>query len=429
MIETVNSKALVIEYFTEKFNRVRNRSMQLCTPLQVEDFVVQPVVDVSPPKWHLGHTTWFFENFILVPNAKNYPLYDKDFSYLFNSYYESVGERVLRHNRGFVTRPGVEEVMRYREHVDRHMCSYLSEVGEMPSELAEVMELGLQHEQQHQELLVYDIKAILGNNPLFPAYLPFEDLLIPNGRPLSNRLVEIPEGVYEIGHEDNENFAFDNEVGVHKTYLHAYALMDRLVTNGEYLEFMEDGGYQDFRYWLSEGWGWVNEQSATAPGYWHKQGQDWYCYQLKGGLRKVDLSAPITHINYYEADAYATWKGKRLPTEQEWEVAAKHGLCNTLKQANMAEKGNFGPIAARDGNSQLFGDVWEWTGSAYLAYPRFKVAEGALGEYNGKFMINQMVLRGGSCATPKDHIRLTYRNFFHPHLKWLFAGIRLAESL
>lgn len=408
----------------ERFVQARRRTEELCSRLTPEDHVVQPVVDVSPPKWHLGHTTWFFETFILQPRKKDYQPFNSKFGYLFNSYYESAGERVVRTNRGNLTRPTVKEVMDYRAWVNRHMAEYLDE--ELSDEsVAGLVELGIQHEQQHQELLCYDIKYILGGNPLFPVYMETTHRKLQ--APEDMDFLAVPAGIYEIGYQ-GDDFCFDNELGIHQVYLHEYAIADRLVTNGEYLAFMLDGGYSNFRHWLSEGWEWVNTGNVRAPRYWFEIEGEWHAYSLNGGLKPLDLNAPVTHVSYFEADAYAKWKGMRLPTEFEWEIACgrQSGSGST---GNFIDSGNLEPVAQEAGNRQMLGDVWEWTASAYLPYPYYKAPEGAVGEYNGKFMINQMVLRGGSCATPQDHIRVSYRNFFHPHLRWMFSGIRLARHI
>lgn len=410
---------------TNKFGRVRQQSEKLVSTLSPEDFVVQPVVDVSPPKWHLAHTTWFFEQFVLGNFDKTYKEYDEDFSYLFNSYYESVGERVLRANRGNLTRPGVEEVLKYRAYVDERMIDFL-ENHELSPKMMEIVELGLQHEQQHQELLVTDIKYILGNNPLFPTFWKSESGERTGGE-LKQNYTEVDGGVYEIGYNGND-FHFDNEKGVHQVYLQPYRFLNRLITNGEYLEFMEAGGYKHFEYWLMEGWEWVKAESIKAPLYWHQVNNEWYHYTLNG-FEKVDPYEPVTHISFFEADAYASWRGKRIMTEFEWEVAGRKVEPKISDHCNFVDSESFRPKCNDNGNNQMFGDTWEWTNSAYLPYPYFKKAAGAIGEYNGKFMVNQKVLRGGSCATPQDHIRHTYRNFFHPHLRWQFTGIRLAEHI
>ncbi|WP_353723266.1 ergothioneine biosynthesis protein EgtB [Dyadobacter sp. 676] len=378
----------------EAFHNVRKHSESICAPLETEDYVPQPVVFVSPPKWHLAHSTWFFETFILKPYAPGYQVYDPDFNYLFNSYYNNVGERTLRTDRGNVTRPTTEAVYTYRRYVDEQMDAFLENLTD--AEIRSLVELGLHHEQQHQELLVTDIKYILGHNPLFPVYRDGHNLV--NGRNTETGFLTIPEGIYDIGHQ-GDGFCFDNELGRHKVYLHEFAIAKGLVTNAEYLEFMEAGGYEDFNLWLDEGWSWVNENRISAPMYWHFVDGSWYYFTL-GGLQKVNPDAALSHISFFEAAAFAQWKGMRLPTEFEWEVAA----------ANID-----------------WGLRWEWTNSAYLPYPGFSKAPGAVGEYNGKFMVNQMVLRGASVATSPGHARKTYRNFFHTHERWQYTGIRLAR--
>lgn len=409
-------------FLRNKFTSVRETTEKLCQPLAKEDFVVQPVEEVSPPKWHLAHTTWFFEIFILKKFLKDYQEFHPQYNYLFNSYYMSVGERAERSGRGFLTRPTVEEVISYRAYVNEHIYKLIDQEPE--SAVFKLLELGLNHEQQHQELLLYDLKFILGHNPVFPNYLPINKEPVPVYH--SDEMLSIEEGMYEIGYEGPE-FHWDNEEKIHKVFLHPYKIMDRLVTNEEFVEFIEDGGYKRFDLWFMEAFEWVEENRIKAPLYWHKLDGIWHRYSLRGGLKPVDPKAPVTHVSMYEADAYARWKGKRLPTEFEWEVAAKQ--YGSMDGANLMHTENYEPSALRWGNKQFFGDVWEWTNSAYLPYNGFKAPEGAIGEYNGKFMINQMVLRGGSCATPVDHIRPTYRNFFHPHLRWMYSGIRLAESI
>lgn len=378
---------------SEHYNSVRKHTENICQPLQTEDFVPQPVNFVSPPKWHLAHTTWFFEQFILKEHLPDYKVFDEDFSFLFNSYYNFVGKRVFRADRGNITRPGVQEVFEYRNYVDMHMQILLQLKSE---ELKELLELGLNHEQQHQELLLTDIKYILGNNPIFPIYN--EDLDWENNINSETGFIQIEEGIYEIG-QNSEDFSFDNEHGYHKVYLHEFEISKTLVTNAEYLEFINADGYKNFKYWLDEGWSWVTENKIEAPLYWHKIEDEWFHYTMNG-LQKVNPEAILTHISFYEASAFAEWKKMRLPTEFEWEIAS---------------------------DKFDWGKRWEWTNSAYLPYPNFKKPEGAIGEYNGKFMVNQMVLRGSSCATSPNHSRKTYRNFFHADERWQFNGIRLVK--
>ncbi|MEM1325154.1 MAG: ergothioneine biosynthesis protein EgtB [Bacteroidota bacterium] len=424
MSEIAVSTFSTTEHILTRFHQVRQQSIALCEPLEIEDFVVQPTVDVSPPKWHLGHSTWFFENFILVEYVDNYQLYQPKYNYFFNSYYESQGPRILRSSRGNMTRPSVDDILKYRQHVDSKIVALLSK-DEVNDDLLHLIEVGLQHEQQHQELLVTDIKYILGNNPMYP---PYQDMMMEmryqEARPMA--FEQIKEGIYEIGYDGN-GFCWDNEQSRHKVYLHDFEIADRLVTNGEYLAFIAAGGYENFEHWLMEGIEWARSLEVKAPLYWYEKDGEWYHYTLRG-LEKVNLEEPITHISYYEADAYARWKGMRLPTEQEWEVycAKKHN--SIPEDGNFVETMQFHPtVAESDKDNQLLGQVWEWTSSAYLPYPNYPRFKGALGEYNGKFMVNQMVLRGGSCATPHSHIRTTYRNFFHADKRWQFTGIRLAK--
>lgn len=404
---------------TEQYQQVRSLSEQLCQPLATEDYVIQSMPDVSPPKWHLAHTTWFFETFLLVPYLTGYEVFHPQFGYLFNSYYEAVGQRHPRSQRGLLSRPSVEEIYQYRAYVDAGMRSLLDQ--SLAPNLAALVRLGLHHEQQHQELLLTDIKHILAVNPLRPAYR--SDLpSAPEPTVPTERWLDYPGGLYSIGHE-GEAFTFDNELPRHPVYLQDYWLAAQLVTNGEYLEFMQAGGYHKAEYWLSEGWATVQREQWRSPLYWEDEG-NWQVMTL-AGMRPINEHEPVCHISYYEADAYARWAGKRLPTEAEWEVAA----AQVSLQGNFLESGRLHPAPATGATrpNQLFGDVWEWTQSAYLPYPGFAPAPGAVGEYNGKFMCNQMVLRGGSCATPQTHIRSTYRNFFPPATRWQFSGIRLAQ--
>ncbi len=415
-LPTISSQELLID----KFKTIRDFSIKLCEPLEKEDYVVQPTTDVSPPKWHLAHTTWFFETFLLAPFNKTFKPFNKDYALLFNSYYIAAGERWVRSERGTLTRPTVEEVIQYRNYVDQACMEYLG-THQLSDRERYILEVGLNHEQQHQELLLYDIKYILGHNPLFPGYTEAND--IPSVAVASDGWIEIPEGVYEIGHQ-GDSFCYDNETSLHKVFLQEMEIADQLVTNGEYLEFIQDGGYASHQYWLSEGWDWVNREQIKAPMYWIREDDTWYHYTLHG-LQPIDRNLPVSHISFYEAEAFATWKGYRLPTEFEWEVAARMAEPNISNDSNFVESGYFSERTK--GGYDFLGNLWEWTSSPYRPYPYFKPDEGALGEYNGKFMINQMVLRGGSYGTSKSHIRHTYRNFFHPHLQWMFSGIRLAR--
>lgn len=380
--------------FHEQYLKIRKHTEEICGPLQIEDYVVQPIVDVSPPKWHLGHTTWFFESFLLQPFLNGYRVFNADYNYVFNSYYETVGNRVIRTDRGNLSRPGVNEIYEYRKYVDQAMLLLLD--NNLNREIEELLLIGFNHEQQHQELLLTDIKYILGNNPLFPAYGEHEKDI--HQLDIEPHFISFQEGIYEIGHS-GPGFCFDNELGRHRVYLNNFSISSMLVSNADYLQFMEDGGYQNFNYWHAEGLEWLRNEHITNPMYWHLIDGTWHNYTLEG-LKPLDMDGILSHVSYYEAYAYANWAGMRLPTEFEWEAAAQ---------------------------SLDWGKRWEWTESAYLPYPGFSKAPGAIGEYNGKFMVNQKVLRGASAATPKGHSRPTYRNFFHPHLRWQFTGIRLAK--
>jgi len=420
----VRDHAAPREILTAGYTAVRRASEMLCEPLAREDYGLQAMPDTSPPKWHLAHTTWFFETFLLKPFMSGYRAFHPQFEYLFNSYYEQVGAQFPRPQRGLLSRPTVDEVYRYRAHVDAAMAALLADTGRKDRpEIAARATLGCHHEEQHQELLLTDIKYGLAVNPLRPAYhagLPSA----PDGAPTAPGWIEYAGGEREIGHA-GEGFAFDNESPRHRVLLTPHALASRLVTNGEYLEFIEAGGYRRSEYWLSDGWRALRERQWQTPLYWEKIEGRWWQFTL-GGMQRLDESGPVCHVSYYEADAYARWAGKRLPTEAEWEAAAQQQNVH----GNLREAGYLHPIPALPGAqpAQLFGDVWEWTGSAYAPYPGYRAASGALGEYNGKFMVNQMVLRGGSCVTPSAHMRASYRNFFYPADRWQFSGIRLTED-
>ena len=411
---------------SESFSQVRRQSVELCEPLLVEDYVVQTMPDVSPPKWHLAHVSWFFETFILAPYLKDYRPFNPQFNDLFNSYYQGIGKPFPRAQRGLLSRPSVAEVYGYRAHIDGHMSELIASLDCHRDNLKirELILLGLNHEQQHQELLMTDIKHILGSNPLFPAYVNNKAPPAQNST-VALDWVKLPEGKVAIGHK-GQGFCFDNESPRHNVLLKDFFLANRLVTNAEYLQFMDNGGYDKPLLWLSDGWSAVQQELWRAPLHWRQIDKTWQCFTLEG-LKPVEPNEPVCHVSYFEADAYATWAGKRLPTETEWESAAAE---EDLTQGNFLESRRFHPLPPSPGKRfmQLGGDVWEWTQSPYTAYPGYRQPEGAIGEYNGKFMCNQMVLRGGSCATPSSHIRKTYRNFFYPHSRWQFMGLRLADD-
>lgn len=379
---------------SQKYITIRQQTVDFCKHLHIEDYSLQVASFASPPKWHLAHTTWFFETFILIPNLSTYTPFNPDYNFLFNSYYNNVGDRIMQASRGNMSRPSTNEIYEYRNYVDAQMQKFLESISN--KKVLDLVILGLNHEQQHQELLITDVKYMLGHNPLFPVFAPEYNLVKDTNS--STGSFKFKSGISEIGHQGND-FCYDNELGVHKVYSDDFEINNHLVTNGEYIDFINSGGYSDFNLWLDEGWSWVNTHQIEAPLYWHKLKGEWYHYTLSG-MQKVDGNAILCHINYYEANAYAEWKGMRLPTEFEWEIAAQ----------------------------QLdWGKRWEWTNSAYLPYPNFKKENGAVGEYNGKFMSNKMVLRGASVATSHNHSRTTYRNFFNPTERWQYTGIRLAK--
>ncbi len=402
---------------TDLFARVRSLTLALAEPLSDADATVQSMDDASPAKWHLAHTTWFFETFVLRDHVASYRLHDQRWPFLYNSYYEAEGQRHARGRRGMITRPTLDEVRGYRAHVDAALAEAMPRLS--PEALA-LVELGCHHEQQHGELLLTDVKHLLSQNPLQPA-LYHPERKVPVGMPGPIAWVEWRSGAIEIGH-DGSGFAFDCEGPRHTVWLSPHALADRTVCNGEWAAFIADGGYEDPRWWLSDGWAWARREGVDAPLYWERDGEGWTRFGLDG-RRVIDPAAPVTHVGFYEADAYASWAGARLPTEAEWEAAAAGFDPDGGNQLDGA-----GAVEPRPGGGP-FGDVWEWTGSAYRPYPGFRAAEGAVGEYNGKFMASQFVLRGGSCATPRGHVRASYRNFFYPHQRWQFTGLRLARDL
>lgn len=403
---------------------VRDATEALAAPLSAEDQTVQSMPDVSPTKWHRAHTTWFFETFLLAPHLPGYRPFDPAYGYLFNSYYEAVGSRHPRPERGLLSRPGIAEIARYRAHVDAAMAELLADLDGSRPRLLALVELGLQHEQQHQELVLMDIKHVLSLHPLQPIYhaVALSDPV--TAPPLVWH--DVAGGLRQIGH-DGAGFAFDNETPRHRVWLEPFRLASRLVTCGEYAEFIAAGGYRRAEFWLSDGWAAVQQQGWTAPLYWREEEGGWTLFTL-AGRRPVHPAEPVVHVSFYEADAFARWAGKRLPAEAEWEVAAVEG--GIPLDGNLCRRGaTLHPEPARGGGfMQMVGDVWEWTASPYTAYPGFRPVAGAIGEYNGKFMSNQMVLRGGAAVTPAGHVRLTYRNFFPPASRWVFGGIRLAED-
>ena len=404
----------------QRYAAVRALTEALVTPLSDADASVQSMPDASPAKWHLAHTTWFFETFVLRDHVRGYALHDERFPFLFNSYYEAEGRRHARDRRGMITRPTLAEVLAYRAHVDAALADALPD---LPAAARELVELGCHHEQQHQELLVTDLLHLLGENPLEPALWPAAPK-VPVAMPGPIGWLASPERLVEVGH-DAAGFAFDCEGPRHRALVPAHALADRTVTNGEWQAFVADGGYRDARWWLSDGWAWVRSEGVDAPLYWEERDGVWTRFGLDG-RRALDPAAPVTHVSFFEADAYASWAGARLPTEFEWEAAASAHNAGGGNQLDAA-----GPVEPRPsaGGPAFFGDVWEWTGSAYRPYPGFAPVEGAVGEYNGKFMSGQFVLRGASCATPRGHARATYRNFFYPHQRWQFTGVRLAKDI
>jgi len=413
------------EGFIDRFGEVRGFTERLCEPLETEDYVVQSMPEASPPKWHLAHSTWFFERFVLEEQFDAEPV-DPRYNFIFNSYYNAAGDQHERSERGLLSRPTVDEVEDYRRRIDARMEELLTSEALSDPHVRHLVTVGLHHEQQHQELLVTDVKHMFAQNPLYPEVFEAPDS--PDRRREAGDLAwhGVDGGIYEVGFE-GDGFAYDNERPRHETRVHPFELAHRPVTCGEFIEFIEDGGYERDDLWLSDGWRQVREEGWEHPQYWVRRGGDWFLYTL-GGLRAVDPDEPVAHVSYYEADAFARWAGARLPTEKEWEVASRRADL----EGQFAERERFhpSPVGASEQRPfrALFGNVWEWTASDYAPYPGFEPFEGKIGEYNEKFMCNQRVLRGGSCATPRTHIRRTYRNFFYPDARWQFAGFRLARD-
>ena len=412
----------------ERFVEIRRETERVAAPLSPEDCAAQSMPDASPIGWHLAHTSWFFETFVIGRAQPRRPPFDPGFGYLFNSYYNAIGERVPRPMRGRITRPGLEEILEYRRHVDAAVLEVLASTSDprgasSDPEIGRLLELGLNHEQQHQELMRTDVKHLFSLHPALPAYAGPPRMPRVEAAPL--RFLRYEGGLHEIGHS-GDDFAFDNEGPRHRVFTHPFEIASRPATNGEFLRFVESGGYQDPSLWLSDGWDWLAAESIRAPLYWIRGERGFEVFTL-GGVRELDPAEPVAHVSYYEADAFARWSSARLPREDEWELAAGP----LPVEGNFAESGRLHPRPSEPSNhpSAMFGDVWEWTSSPYVGYPGFAPASGALGEYNGKFMCNRMVLRGGSCASPRSHLRATYRNFFVPTARWQFSGIRLARDL
>lgn len=412
-----------LEEAISAYKNIRKTTEWICEPLEIEDYVIQGIEDVSPPKWHLAHTTWFYETFILIPNMKHYSAFNPLFNALFNSYYQSLGDPYPRPQRGLLSRPTVETVFAYRNHVDKHLLAFLDTCSfEQFMEIKELLILGLNHEQQHQELLFMDIKYNYFLNPEYPVY---RENTTKESLSTNEEFLYSKGGFAEIGYQ-GDSFCFDNEIPCHHFIVKPFLISNRLVTNQEYLEFIEEGGYKNPLYWLSDGWNHVVKNQWNSPLYWVKDNMKWYLFTLHG-LKELNPNEPVCHVSFHEAVAYANWRGKRLATEMEWEYFVKTQEIKA-NGANFMENNYFHPAPSNTNPLQFFGDVWEWTASTYSPYPGYKPFSGKLAEYNSKFMCNQLVLRGGACVTPASHIRATYRNFFQPEKRWHFGGIRLADN-
>lgn len=416
------SHDMTLHQLIHEYQNIRKTTEELCQPLEIEDYVVQSVEDVSPPKWHLAHTSWFFETFILIPYVKKFKVFDPDFQYIFNSYYQCLGDPYPRKQRGVLSRPTVKTIYAYRKYVDEQLLNLLQSNNE--NKLSLLVKLGLHHEQQHQELLLMDIKHNFSLNPNNLIYASPDKAEKP---PKKIKLDFLPAsgGTIKVGHV-GDGFCFDNELPLHIQFLNPFLIANRLVTNEEYLAFIEAGAYKKPNWWLADGWNEIQKNQWQSPLYWKKISNQWYEFTLTG-LKKLILTEPVAHVSYYEAEAYARWCNARLPTEMEWENFVSSHIV-LPDNANLLESKTYHPSFASNENAQFYGDLWEWTASSYSPYPGFKSLDGALGEYNGKFMSNQFVLRGGSCATPQSHIRASYRNFFQPEKRWQFSGIRLAKD-
>ena len=421
-----DQSAAVREPLARRLFAARRHSLDLAAPLSPEDQVVQANDDASPTKWHLAHVTWFFETFLLKPYLPGYALFDQRFPFCFNSYYEAEGARQPRQMRGLLTRPSHDEVIAYRAHVDAGLERLVASGALAEPEVAALIEIGIHHEQQHQELLLTDCLSLFASQPLRPAYAAADTTLTPMGTTADLTFTGYDGGIHEIGHA-GDGFSFDNEGPRHRALLQPFALADRLVTNGEWIRFIEAGGYRDASIWLADGWGTVKTHGWDAPLYWERRDGAWMQMGLYG-LLPLEHAAPVAHVSFYEADAYVRWAGHRLPTEFEWEYAALAGREAGVPPSRHDARNTFAPLPSNGNDRQMFGEVWQWTQSAYLPYPGYRAAPGAIGEYNGKFMCGQHVLRGSSCATSPGHERVSYRNFFYPHQRWQFTGLRLASD-